>query len=77
MHYTVTIQYSISRLFMQCSGIILNTTTDLQLVLILLSQVRPFATRRLLKEDNGRPVRRIYGTRNVILISQVKYEPTI
>ena len=62
---------------MQCSGIILNITTDLQLVLILLSQVRPLATRRLLKEDNGRPVRRIYGTRNVILISQVKYEPTI
>ena len=30
--------------------------------LILLYQVRPFITRRLVKEDNGRPVRRIYGT---------------
>ena len=47
---------------MQCSGIILKITTDLHLVLILLCQVRPFATRRLGKEDNGRPVRRIYGT---------------
>ena len=51
-----------SRLFMQCSGIILKITTDLHLVLILLCQVRPFATRRLVKEDNGRPVRRIYST---------------
>ena len=47
---------------MQCSGIILKITTDLHLVLILLCQVRPFATRRLVKEDNGRPVRRIYST---------------
>ena len=47
---------------MQCSGIILKITTDLHLVLILLCQVRPFATRRLVKEDNGRPVRRIQGT---------------
>ena len=47
---------------MQCSGIIPKITTDLHLVLILLCQVRPFATRRLVKEDNGRPVRRIYGT---------------
>ena len=47
---------------MQCSGIILKITTDLRLVLILLCQVRLFATRRLMKEDNGRPVRRIYGT---------------
>ena len=47
---------------MQCSGIILKITTDLHLVLILLCQVRPFATRRLVKEDNGRPLRQIYGT---------------
>ena len=47
---------------MQWSGIILKIKTDLHLVLILLYQVRPFATRRLVKEDNGRPVRRIYGT---------------
>ena len=47
---------------MQCSGIILKITTDLHLVLILLCQVRPFATRRLVKQDNGRSVRRIYGT---------------
>ena len=47
---------------MQCSGIILKITTDLHLVLILLCQVRPFATRRLVKEDNGRSVRRVYGT---------------
>ena len=47
---------------MQCSGIILKITTDSHLVLILLCQVRPFATRRLVKEDNGRPVRRIYST---------------
>ena len=46
---------------MQCSGIILKITTDLHLVLILLCQLRPFATRRLVKEDNGRPVLRIYG----------------
>ena len=46
---------------MQCSDIILKIT-DIQLVLILLCQVRPLATRRLGKEDNGRPVRRIYGT---------------
>ena len=30
--------------------------------MILLCQERPFATRRLVKEDNGRPVRRIYST---------------
>ena len=47
---------------MQCSGIILKITRDLHLVLILLCQVRPFVTRRLVKEDNGRLVRRIYGT---------------
>ena len=47
---------------MQCSGIILKIPTDLYLVLILLCQVRPFATLKLVKEDNGRPVRRIYGT---------------
>ena len=47
---------------MQCSVIILKITTDLHLALILLCQVCPFATRRLVKEDNGRPVRRIYGT---------------
>ena len=47
---------------MQCSGIILKIPTDLHLVLILLCQVRPFATLKLVKEDNGRPVRRIYGT---------------
>ena len=41
---------------MQCSGIILKITVDLHLVLILLCQVRPFVTRRLVKEDNGRPV---------------------
>ena len=50
---------------MQCSGIILKITTDLHLVLILLCQVRPFATLRLVKEDNGRPVRRIYGTSTI------------
>ena len=50
---------------MQCSGIILKITTDLHLVLILLCQVRPFATRRLVKEDNGRPVRRIYSTSTI------------
>ena len=47
---------------MQCSGIILKIRTDLHLVLILLCQVRPFATRRLVKEYNVRPVRWIYGT---------------
>ena len=47
---------------MQCSGIILKITTDLHLVLTLLCQVRPFVTQRLVKEDNGRPVQRIYGT---------------
>ena len=47
---------------MQCSGIIRKITTDLHLVLILLCQVRLFATQRLVKEDNGRPVQRIYGT---------------
>ena len=47
---------------MQCSGIILKITTDLHLVLILLCQVRLFATRRLVKEDSGRPLRQIYGT---------------
>ena len=47
---------------MQCSGIILKIRTDLHLVLILLCQVRPYATRSLVKEDNGKPVRRIYGT---------------
>ena len=41
---------------MECSGIILKITIDLHLVLILLCQVRPFAIRRLVKEDNGRPV---------------------
>ena len=51
-----------SRLFIQCSGTILKITADLHLVFILLCQVRPFATRRLVKEDNGRPVRRIQGT---------------
>ena len=51
-----------SRLFMQCSGIILKITTDSHFVLILLCQVRPFATRGLVKEDNGRPVRRICAT---------------
>ena len=51
-----------SRQFMQCSGIILKITPDLHLVLILLCQVRPFATRRLVKQDNGRSVRRIYVT---------------
>ena len=40
-----------SRLFMQCSGIILKIITDLHLVLISLCQVRPFATRRSVKED--------------------------
>ena len=50
---------------MQCSGIILKITTDLHLVLILLCQVRPFVTRRLVKEDNGRSVRRIYGTSTI------------
>ena len=47
---------------MQCSGIILKITTDIHLVLIFLCQVHPFATRRLVEEDNDRPVRRIYGT---------------
>ena len=47
---------------MQCSGIILKITTDLHLELILVSQVRPLDTRRLVKEDNGRLIRRIYGT---------------
>ena len=47
---------------MQCSGIIRKITTDLHLVLILLCQVRLFATRRLEKEDNSRPVQRICGT---------------
>ena len=47
---------------MQCSGIILKITTGLQLVLIFLCQVRPFVIRRLVQEDNGRPVWRIYGT---------------
>ena len=51
-----------SRLLMQCSGIIPMITTDLHIVLIFLCQVRPFATRKLVKEDNGRSVRRIYGT---------------
>ena len=46
---------------MQCGGIILKRTTDLHL-LILLCQVRPFATRRLVKEDDCRPVRRICST---------------
>ena len=44
-----------SRLVMQCSGTILKIATDLHLVLILLCQVRLFATQRLVKEDNGRP----------------------
>ena len=47
---------------MQCSGVILKITTDLHLVLIFLCQVRLLATRRLVEEDNDRPVRRIYGT---------------
>ena len=47
---------------MQCSGIILKIKTDLHLVLILLCQEHPFAARSLVKEDNVRPVRRIYGT---------------
>ena len=47
---------------MQCSGIIRKITTDLHLVLILLCQVRLFATRRLEKEDNSRPVQRICST---------------
>ena len=47
---------------MQCSGIILKITTDLQLVLIFLCQVRPFVIQRLVQEDNGRPVWRIYDT---------------
>ena len=51
-----------SRLLMQCSGTILKIATDLHLVLILLCQVRLFATQRLVKEDNGRPVQRIYST---------------
>ena len=50
---------------MQCKGIILKIATDLLLVLILLCQVRPFVTRRLVKEDNGRPVQRIYGTGSI------------
>ena len=54
-----------SRLFMQCSGIILKITPDLHLVLILICQVCPFAIRTLVKEDNGRPVPRIYGTGTV------------
>ena len=51
---------------MQCSGIILKITTDLQLVLIFLCQIRPFVTRRLVQEDNGRLVRRIYGTGTIV-----------
>ena len=47
---------------MQCSGIILKIPTDLHPLLILLCQVRPFATLKLVKEDNARPVRQIYGT---------------
>ena len=44
-----------SRLFMRCSGFIVKITTDLHLVLILLCQVCTIATRRLVKQDNGRP----------------------
>ena len=47
---------------MQCSGTILNITTDLHLVLILLCQVRPFATERLVKEDNSRSARKFHCT---------------
>ena len=47
---------------MQCGGIALKITIDLQLVSILLCQVRPFATQRLVKEDNGRLVQQIKGT---------------
>ena len=47
---------------MQCRGIILNKTADLHLVLILLRQVRPFATGRLVKEDNSRLARKLHGT---------------
>ena len=47
---------------MQYSGIVLKITIDLYLVLIFLCQICPFATRRLVKEDTGRPVPRIYGT---------------
>ena len=50
---------------MQCSGIILKITTDLHLILILFCQVRPFATRRLVKEGNGRLVQRIYSTSTI------------
>ena len=46
---------------MQCSGIILKITKDSHLALILLCQVHVRYT-RLVKEDNGRPVRRIYST---------------
>ena len=51
-----------SSFFMQCNGIILKITTDSHLVLIFLCQVRPFVTWRSVKENNGRPVQRIYGT---------------
>ena len=44
---------------MQCGGIALKITTDLQLFFILLCQVGPFATQRLVKEDNGRLVLQI------------------
>ena len=54
-----------SSFFMQCNGIILKITTDSHLVLIFLCQVRPFVTWRSVKENNGRPVRRIYGTGTV------------
>ena len=50
---------------MQCSGIILKITTDLHLVLIFPCQVRPFVIPRLVKENNGRPVRQIYGTSTI------------
>ena len=49
---------------MQCSDIILKITTDLRLLLILLCQVRPFATRKLVKEDNGRPVQKVGRTQH-------------
>ena len=47
---------------MQCSAIILKITTDSHLVLLLLCHVRTSATRTLVNEDNGRPVRRIDST---------------
>ena len=47
---------------MQCSAIILKITTDSHLVLLLLCQVRTSATRTLVNEDNGRPVRQIDST---------------